>query len=93
MGYAPSDVRVVSEMREAGDAGERQADDVELRAGYLILVIDVGGVQPAMRVAGDERLAGGGARAVDRPVVGAGVRVVLHPLDGGGSALELVRAV
>ena len=82
VGDAPRDVGVVSEVGESGAAGERQPDDVEFGACNLILVIDVGGVEPAMRVAGDERLAGRGARAVNRPVVGAGVGV-LRPLDGG----------
>ena len=92
VGDAPRDGGIVSEVGEAGTAGERQPDDVEVRAGDLILVVDVGGIQSAMRVSRHERLAGGGSGAVNRPVVGAGV-VILHPLDGGGSLLELVRAV
>ena len=92
VGDAPRRAVVVSEVGEAGNAGERQPDDVEIGAGDLILVIDVGGVQPSMRVAGDEGLAGRRSGAVDGPVVGAGV-CVFHPLDGGEGFRHIVRAV
>src|SRR5919199_1494689 len=69
VGDAPGDARVVGEVGEGGDAGEGVADDVELRAGEVVLVVDVRHVGRAVRVAGHQRLARGGATAVDRPVV------------------------
>ena len=59
--------------RSAGSQARRRtvADDVELRAGQMILVVDVRHIDHAVRIASHERLAGGRTRAADRPVVAA----------------------
>ena len=54
---APRDAGVVSEVREGRESRERQADRVELGAGDVVLVVDVGRVERPVRVAGHQRLA------------------------------------
>ena len=73
VGDAPSGVSVMSKMGESRQTGEGDANDVERVAGDVVLVIDAGSVQPAMAVAGQYGLAGGGARAGDDPGIGAAV--------------------
>ena len=68
---APRNPLVVTEVGESWDAAEGHADDVELRTGEVVLVVDVGHVDGAMRVTGDQRFAAGGATSVNSPVVAA----------------------
>ena len=66
---APGHVAVVAEVGEAGDAGKRKPDGVELGAGEMVLVVAVRGVEGAMGVARHEREPGGRPRSRQGPVV------------------------
>ena len=77
------------EVREARTAGERQPDHVEIRADDVILIIDVGSIQPSMRISRHQRPARCRARSVNRPAVRAGVRV-LHPADSVQAVRQLI---
>ena len=81
--HAPGHVGRVPEMREAGDAGNSEADDVELVAGKMRLCVHVRHFQHAMRVAGDDRPPGRGAFGRDRPIVAAAVELGAHLLLRG----------
>ena len=81
VGDAPRDAGVVPEVREAREPRERQADRVELGAGDVVLVVDVGRVEPPVRVAGHERSTRSGPGAGQRPVVAARVGLA-HRADG-----------
>ena len=83
---------VVTKVREPWTSGEGQADYVEVGTGDVVLIVDVWGVQAAVRVPSDERLAGGGPRAMNGPVVRTTV-VVFQPLYRGESVLQLLDAV
>ena len=67
--HAPGDVSVVSEVREARIAGERQPYDIELGTRDVVLVVDVGDVKRPVRVARQEGLARGGPAARQRPAI------------------------
>ncbi len=73
MGDAPGDVLVMREVWEAGDAYEREPGDVEFRAPDVVLVVNVGDIDKAVRISCHQWFAGSCAAAVDRPVVAAGV--------------------
>jgi hypothetical protein len=62
----------VAEVGDAGDAGDGEADDVELGAGEPDLLVDAGILDVAVRVAREDGVAGGGAGAGDQPAVAAG---------------------
>ena len=66
---APGHVAVVAEVGQAGDAGEREPDGVEVRAGEVVLVVAVRRVERAVRIARDERAARGGPGPGEDPVV------------------------
>ena len=89
IGHAPGDVGIVAEVQDAGHAGYRVADDFEVGAGEVGLIIDGGGVEAAVGVAGDQRQAGVGVVAGDRPGVGAGVGFV-EPVGFFGRLREFV---
>src|SRR5690606_813871 len=72
VGDGPGDGAGVAEVGDAGDAGHGEADDVELRAGQVDLLVDAGVLDEAVRVAGDDRLPGDGAVPGDEPAVAAG---------------------
>ena len=61
MRNAPGHLAVVSKMGEAGNAGKGNANHIKAVAGQVVLIIDAGDVRRAMAVAGEDRLAGGGA--------------------------------
>ena len=92
VGDAPGHGRVVPEVREPRDAGERQADHVELRAGDVVLVVDVGRVQRAVRVPRQQRLPRGRAAPRQHPVVAPGVRHV-HPVHRFQALAQLIQRV
>ena len=92
VGHAPGHVLVVAEVENAGDAGDRVADDLEVGAGQVGLVVDRGRIEAAVRIAGDQRQARIGVFAGDRPGVGAGVGFV-EPVGFGGGDGKLVEAV
>ena len=81
VGDAPRDAGVVTEVREAREPGERQAYRVELGAGDVVLVVDVGRVEPPVRVAGHQRSTRSGPGAGQRPVVAARIGLA-HRADG-----------
>jgi hypothetical protein len=62
---------VVAEVRETGDSGEGEPDDIELPAGDVILVVTIRSIQGTMGIACQERLSGCSPAAVDSPVVAA----------------------
>ncbi|GAA3227793.1 hypothetical protein GCM10020256_39410 [Streptomyces thermocoprophilus] len=72
VGDGPGDGAGVAEVGEAGDAGDGEADDVELVAGEPYLLVDAGVLDEPVRVAGEDRLPGGGAVAGEEPAVAAG---------------------
>lgn len=87
VGDGPGDRAGVAEVGDAGDAGDGEAEDVELGAGEPDLLVDAGFLDVAVRVAGEDGLAGGGAGAGDQPAVAAGgARAV------GGEQADRVRA-
>lgn len=71
VGDGPGDRAGVAEVGDARDAGHREADDVELRAGQADLLVDAGVFDEAVRVARDDRLPGGGPLAAHQPAVAA----------------------
>ncbi|MGX1131706.1 hypothetical protein RKD49_003896 [Streptomyces glaucescens] len=72
VGDGPGDGAGVAEVGDAGDAGHGEADDVELRAGQVDLLVDAGVLDPAVRVARDDGLSGDGPLAGHQPAVAAG---------------------
>ncbi len=93
VGDAPCHAVVMPEMREARDTGEGKADDVEIGAGDVVLVVDVGGIEGAMGVACQNGRAGCGAWACQHPVVAAHFDC-LHGLDPSlGFAQEVGDAI
>ena len=89
---APGDVGVVSEVREAREPREGQADRVELRAGDVVLVVDVGRVERPVGVAGHERPTRSRPRAGQRPVVASRVGLA-HRADGAFEIGEMRQCV
>ena len=75
VGHAPCHAGVVAEVGEARAAGEREAEGVEFRAGDVVLVVDVGGVEGPVGIARHEGLARGRAAARQGPVVAPAVGV------------------
>lgn len=72
VGDGPGDRAGVGEVGDARDAGDGEADDVELGAGEVDLLVDAGVLDEAVGVARDDRLPGGGPLARDEPAVAAG---------------------
>ena len=91
VGDAPADPRVVAEVGEGRDAGEGQADNVELGAGDAVLVVGVGGVQRTVGIAGHQRLAGGGELSGPGPTVAAAVHFG-EIVEGGGALGQFLQA-
>ena len=92
VGDAPCYRRVVPEVGEPGDAGEGEPHHVELGAGDVVLVVDVGGVQRPVRVSRQQRLPRGRAASRQHPVVAPGVRHV-HPVDRLQALAQLLQGV
>ena len=80
VGHAPCHAGVVAEMGKAGAAREGEPQGVEVGAGDVVLVVDVGGVERPVGVARNERLPRGRAAAQQGPVVAPplGVREPAH---------------
>ena len=55
---APGDVGVVTKVWKSGNAGEGQAYDIEFRTGDVVLIVDIGSIEPPVRVAGRVRRPG-----------------------------------
>ncbi len=72
VGDGPGDRAGVAEVGDAGDSGHGEADDVELRAGEVDLLVDAGVLDVAVRVTGEDGQAGRGPLAADQPAVAAG---------------------
>ena len=70
VGFAPGDVAVASD-RHRRRARQRGADDVEVAGRHVRQIPERGHVRAEMRIVGEQRLAAGGQRAVDDPVVRA----------------------
>lgn len=82
----PGDMAGVGEVRDARDAGNGEADDVELGAGQMDLLIDAGVLDEPVGVATDDRVPGDRTRAAHQPAVAAGGTVPVggeepHGLD------------
>ena len=90
--HAPCHAGVVAEVRQAGHAGEAQADGVPLGAGEMVLVVDVGHVEAPVGIARDERPAARRAGAAERPAV-APLRGLGHERHGRREALHLLEPV
>ena len=70
VGFAPGDVPVAAD-GDRGRAGQRRADDVEVAGGHVREIPERRHVGAEVRIVGEQRLAAGGQRAVDHPVVRA----------------------
>jgi len=71
VGDAPGYLLVVPEVRKPRHAGEGQTHHVEVGAGQVVLVINVGCVQGPVGVSRQERLAGGRPRPGQDPAIAA----------------------
>ncbi len=72
VGDGPGDRARVAEVADARDARDGEADDVELRAGEVDLLVDAGILDESVRVTGDERVPGDGPLPAHQPAVAAG---------------------
>lgn len=72
VGDGPRGVAGVREVRQARNAGKREAHNVEFRAGQAHLLVDARQLHEAVGVPGDQRKAAGRRRAVRGPGVAAG---------------------
>ena len=73
VGNAPGHALVVPEVGKARAAREGKTDNVELGAGHVVLVVDVGHVKTPVRIARDQRGPRRRPFGTEGPAVGAGV--------------------
>ena len=90
--HAPGDVLIVAEVRHAGNAREGITVAAKRRTINVDLVVDVGGVQASMRVAGDQWQTGGRAFARHHPGVATAVGLT-QPVEFRCCRREFVEAV
>ena len=89
----PGYMGIIAEVRQARAARERQTNGIALRTGDVILVVDIGSVQGAVWIAGQQWLAGSRRAAGYDPVVTASIRVVSEPVERVEMLLQLLQAI
>src|SRR6516164_3831291 len=77
-------------MGKTGHAGEGQPDGVEFRADQVVLIVDIGHIECAMWVAGNEGLARRRPPPRQDPVVAL---PAAQALEDGGAGSESIKAV